>query len=49
MHLDGQDGTIRWANRAELQLLDYSKDQYVGRSITDFHTDPAVIANILHG
>jgi len=36
----GADGTILWANRAELEFLGYSRDEYVGRSLRDFHVDP---------
>jgi PAS domain S-box-containing protein len=47
LHWVGPDGTILWANQAELDLLGYSKDEYVGRNITDFHADPPVINDIL--
>lgn len=47
MHWVGPDGTILWANRAELEMLGYSPDEYVGRSIVDFHVDPPVIDDIL--
>ncbi len=41
------DGTIVWANRAELQMLGYSWDEYVGHHIADFHVDAPVIEHIL--
>ncbi|HVV45149.1 MAG TPA: PAS domain S-box protein, partial [Bryobacteraceae bacterium] len=47
LHWVGPDGTILWANQAELDLLGYSKDEYVGRNITDFHADQPVINDIL--
>ncbi len=47
LHRVGADGTILWANRAELQLLGYERDEYIGRHIADFHVDAAVIADIL--
>jgi PAS domain S-box-containing protein len=47
MHWVGPDGIIRWANQAELQMLGYSREEYVGRDIADFHADPPVIADIL--
>ncbi len=47
LHRVGPDGTILWANRAELQLLGYEWDEYVGRHIADFHADPATIDYIL--
>ncbi|WP_074078423.1 PAS domain S-box protein [Microvirga massiliensis] len=47
LHLVGADGTILRANKAELALLGYSAEEYVGRKISEFHVDPEVIADIL--
>jgi PAS domain S-box-containing protein len=47
LHWVGGDGTILWANDAELKLLGYSRDEYVGRKITEFHADREVIDDIL--
>ncbi len=47
LHRVAADGTILWANQAELQMLGYRYDEYVGRSITDFHVDASVIEHIL--
>src|SRR5262245_9815770 len=47
LHWVAADGTILWANRAELDLLGYARDNYVGRNIADFHVDEAVINEIL--
>ncbi len=47
LHWVGPDGTILRANKAELELLGYSPEEYVGRNIADFHADPEVIADIL--
>src|SRR5690349_2061647 len=47
LHWVGADGTILWANQAELDLLGYRRDQYVGRNITEFHADQPVIEDIL--
>jgi PAS domain S-box-containing protein len=47
LHRVGPDGTILWANRAELQMLGYEWDEYVGRHIAEFHDDPGVIDYIL--
>jgi PAS domain S-box-containing protein len=47
LHWVGPDGTILWANDAELKLLGYSREEYVGRKIADFHADRAVIEDIL--
>jgi PAS domain S-box-containing protein len=35
----GADGRILWANRTELRLLGYAPEEYIGRSILDFHVD----------
>jgi PAS domain S-box-containing protein len=47
LHWVGPDGVILWANRAELELLGYSEDEYVGHHIAEFHVDAHVIADIL--
>jgi PAS domain S-box-containing protein len=46
-HWVGPDGMILAANRAELALLGFSKDEYIGHHIAEFHADPEVIADIL--
>lgn len=40
-------GTIVWANRAELALLGYAPQEYVGRPLAMFHVDPSVAADVL--
>jgi len=47
LHWVGPDGIILRANQAELDLLGYRPDEYVGRPITDFHADQDVICDIL--
>src|SRR6185437_5299995 len=47
LHWVGADGTILWANRAELVMLGYAKEEYVGRNIVEFHVDRPVIDDIL--
>src|SRR5207249_5194858 len=47
LHWVGPDGTILRANRAELEMLGYSREEYVGRPIADFHADEDVICDIL--
>jgi PAS domain S-box-containing protein len=47
MHWVAADGTILWANDAELKLLGYSREEYVGRSILEFYVDEPVIEDIL--
>ncbi len=47
MHWVAPDGTILWANDAELQLLGYTAEEYIGRNIADFHVDKALIAGVV--
>jgi PAS domain S-box-containing protein len=47
LHRVGADGTILWANRAELQMLGYRWEEYVGHNIAEFHIDAPVIGEIL--
>ena len=47
LHWVGPDGIILWANQAELDLLGYGRDEYLGRHIAEFHADPAAIEAIL--
>jgi PAS domain S-box-containing protein len=43
----GSDGLILWANQAELDMLGYTREEYIGHRITEFHTDATVIEDIL--
>jgi PAS domain S-box-containing protein len=47
LHIVGADGTILRANAAELAMLGYTQEEYVGRNITEFHVDAPVISDIL--
>ena len=47
IHWVGPDGIIMRANQAELDLLGYSREEYVGRHIAEFHVDQPVIQDIL--
>ena len=47
LHQVGADGTILWANKAELQMLGYRWEEYVGHHVARFHADPAVAADML--
>lgn len=47
LHWIAADGTILWANRAELEFLGYGREDYVGRHIASFHADRDVIDDIL--
>jgi PAS domain S-box-containing protein len=47
LHIVSGDGTILRANRAELDLLGYTAEEYIGQPITKFHADAPVIDDIL--
>ncbi len=47
LHWVGPDGTILWANKAELDFLGYAPEEYIGRKITEFHADSRAIRDIL--
>lgn len=47
LHVVGNDGTILYANKAELELLGYPAEEYIGRNIAEFHADQDVIDDIL--
>ena len=47
LHMVAADGTILWANRAELDMMGYSAGDYIGRNIADFHVDRATIDELL--
>jgi PAS domain-containing protein len=47
LHMVGGDGVIIRANRADCAPINVPHADYVGRSITDFHADQAVIGHML--
>ena len=47
MHWVGPDGMILWANQRELDLLGYTREEYIGHNIAEFHADQSVIEDIL--
>lgn len=47
VHQVGPDGTILWANKAELAMLGYEPHEYIGRNIAEFHIAQPVIQDIL--
>jgi PAS domain S-box-containing protein len=47
IHWVAADGTILRANRAELALLGYTDEEYVGRPVAEFHADPEASDDIL--
>ncbi|WP_033048071.1 PAS domain-containing sensor histidine kinase [Sinorhizobium meliloti] len=48
LHIVSAAGIILRANKAELELLGYPADEYIGRHIAEFHTDAPVIGDILN-
>jgi PAS domain S-box-containing protein len=47
VHRLGPDGVVLWANEAELALLGYAREDYVGHRIHEFHEDPTLAAELL--
>jgi PAS domain S-box-containing protein len=47
LHWVNADGIIIWANAAEMNLLGYEADEYIGRPVTDFHEDKETIKEVL--
>ncbi|MCE3278743.1 MAG: putative Histidine kinase [Bacteroidetes bacterium] len=47
LHWVNGSGIIVWANKAELESLGYSKEEYIGKHISNFHADKNVIEDIL--
>lgn len=47
IHSVSPEGTILWANKAELDMLGYSWDEYVGQPIAQFHVDQDAIRSTL--
>lgn len=47
LHFVGRNGMILNANQAELDILGYSRDEYIGHHIGEFHVDALVIDDIL--
>ena len=48
LHWVSSDGTIIWANRAELEMLGYCSEEYIGHNISEFHADAPVLEDILN-
>jgi PAS domain S-box-containing protein len=47
IHWVDESGIVVWANAAELSLLGYSAEEYIGQDIRKFHVDQARITDIL--
>ena len=48
IHWVGPDGIIHLVNRTELELLGYTREEYLGHHIAEFHVDQPVIQDILN-
>ena len=47
LHWVGPDGVILRVNQAELDLLGYTREEYVGHHISEFHADQTVVDDLL--
>ncbi len=47
MHWVGPDGSILWANQAELDMMGVTREEYLGHHIAQFHEDEGKIEDIL--
>ena len=48
LHWVGPDGIVQRVNQSELDLLGYTREEYLGHHISEFHADKIVIASILN-
>lgn len=47
LHWVDGNGIIIWANKAELDLLGYTREEYIGQPIAAFHAEQSIIDDIL--
>ena len=47
LHWVGPKGEILWANRAEMDLLGYQPEEYIGHQISEFHADHRIINDMM--
>jgi PAS domain S-box-containing protein len=47
LHWVDANGTIIWANQAELKMLGYEANEYIGHGISEFHANKNAIEEIL--
>ncbi len=47
LHWLGPDGIILWANQADIDLLGYTREEYIGHHIAEFHADAPVIEDVV--
>jgi len=43
----GPDGLILWANQTELDMLGYTREEYIGHHVAEFYADTPVIEDFL--
>lgn len=48
LHIVSGEGIILRANKAEMDMLGYGPEEYIGRHVAEFHADAPVIGDILH-
>jgi PAS domain S-box-containing protein len=48
LHWVDENGIIKWANQAELDMLGYEKEEYIGHHIAEFHVSREKIEDILY-
>jgi PAS domain S-box-containing protein len=48
LHIVSAEGIILRANRAELEMLGYAPEEYIGHHIAEFHADDDTISDILN-
>ncbi len=48
LHWVDPNGFIKWANKAELDMLGYTEEEYIGHHISEFHVHADKISDILH-
>ena len=46
LHWLAPTGKVLWANRAELELLGYAPEDYVGHDFSEFHADPTTAEDL---
>ena len=49
LHWTDPAGMILWANQAELDMLGYTQEEYVGHNIAEFHANRSLMEDILSG
>ncbi|MCS3802296.1 PAS domain S-box protein [Niastella sp. OAS944] len=47
LHWVDENGIIKWANKAEMDLLGYDENEYIGHHIAEFHVNENKISEIL--